>query len=496
MGLSERVLRRPVAALVALALPVLAAPAYAGDPDRVSAPRTLSSPAAARALAAAESPDGSRDQTLVLRDLRTHQAELGTADRARAAALLQRPGSDRSQCFRTVCVHWFTSGSDRATQDYVDKVARVAQSVLTTYADAGYRAPEADGSAGGNGLLDIYLSDLGTQGLYGYCDSDDTPTDPGPYDAPAFCAFDNDYQEFPNHTPLENLQVTAAHELFHAVQFAYDYYEDAWFMEATATWAEDELYDDVNDNLQYLAESPLSQPGSSMDHFEDYGVRQYGDWIFFRYLSERFANAEGGLPTIVRKMWELADGAKGGPDEYSIRAVSDALADRGTSLRSVWARFADANRRPGTSYDEGRANRYPTGGLDGRVSLTGSDRDSGWRTRRVDHLAAGTLRFTRASGMRASALKLRLDLPAARRGSGAVATAYRTTGRPQVTPVRLDSSGDATTRVDFGKDVKFVEGTLANAGIDYACWRRTGYSCQGRPQDDDLAFRVRAKATR
>ncbi len=36
-------------------------------------------------------------------------------------------------------------------------------------------------------------------------------------------------------------------------------------MEATATWAEDELYDDVNDNRQYLAESPLAQPHQSMD---------------------------------------------------------------------------------------------------------------------------------------------------------------------------------------------------------------------------------------
>ncbi|GAA1139522.1 hypothetical protein GCM10009606_18960 [Nocardioides aquiterrae] len=488
--MSERVLRRPVAALVALALPLLAAPAYGGE----SGP--ASTRAAARALAAAEHPDGSRDQTLVLRDLRAHRDELAPADRARAAALLQRPGGDRSQCFTTVCVHWFTSGSDKATRDYVDRVARVAQSVLKTYRAAGYRAPEADGTAGGNGLLDIYLSDLGTQGLYGYCDSDATPTDPGPYDAPAYCAFDNDYQEFPNHTPLENLQVTAAHELFHAVQFAYDYYEDAWFMEATATWAEDELYDDVNDNLQYLAQSPLTQPDRSMDHFENLGVRQYGDWIFFRYLTERYPDAQGGLPTLVREAWELADGAKGGPDEYSIRAVADTLAARGTTMRDAWVRFADANRRPGTSYDEGRANRYPEGRLSGRVSLTGGSRDSGWKARRVDHLAASTVRFTRAAKMRAGSLKLRLDLPPRGRGSGAIATVYRTSGRPLATQVRLDAAGDATRTLPFGQDVKYVEVTLANAGIHYTCWKRTSFSCQGRPDDDGLRFRVRAKALR
>ena len=40
--------------------------------------------------------------------------------------------------------------------------------------------------------------------------------------------------QFPTNTPLENLQVTAAHEFFHAVQFAYDAYEDGWFIEGTA----------------------------------------------------------------------------------------------------------------------------------------------------------------------------------------------------------------------------------------------------------------------
>jgi hypothetical protein len=502
--LSRRVLPRSVAALVALALPLVAVPAYAVNPDpgaRVERTvRSVSTPAAARALAAAEDlgDTGTRDATLVLRNLRVHRDELAGADRARASAVLQRPRTDRRRCYSKVCVHWDTTGVDRATSSYVDRVARIAQSVLRTYRAAGYRTPESDGTAGGNGLLDIYLADLGSQGLYGYCDSDAPPDSQGPYDAPAYCAFDNNYEEFPAHTPLENLQVTAAHELFHAVQFSYDYFEDGWFMEATAVWAEDELYDDVNDNLQYLADSPLTHPGSSMDHFERFGAQQYGDWIFFRYLTEHFPAAKGGMPTLVRSMWQRADGAKGGPDDYSIQAVDHTLADRGTRLRTMWARFADANRRPGASYDEGRANHYPAAPLGGQVAITGSHRDSGWKTRRVDHLASSTLRFTRAPGMKARKLQLRLDLPPTTRGSGAVATVYRNQGRPKPILVGLDAQGDATTRVDFRHGVKFVEVTLANAGIHYNCWRPTdtGYSCIGRPQDNDLALKVDAKALR
>ena len=75
------------------------------------------------------------------------------------------------------------------------------------------------------------------------------------------------------------LKVTAAHEFFHAVQFAYDIGEDGWFMESTATWMEEHVYDAINDNLQYLATSPLAQPLIPLDQTS--GLRVYGAWIFW-----------------------------------------------------------------------------------------------------------------------------------------------------------------------------------------------------------------------
>lgn len=493
---------RPVLALTACAAlaatltsaPVQAAPAPDLTPILNPQP-VASTEVAEQALDEAQAVltgESNRDMTLALRELRVHRDELAGTDRVQANALLRRPGGDRQRDFATVRVHWTTGV---ATSAYVDQVGSIADHVLGVYADAGYRSPLPDGTSGGNGLLDIYLQDLGNQGLYGYCDSDDPPVGTGPFDAPAYCAFDNDYQEFPGHTPLENLQVTAAHELFHAVQFAYDYYEDGWFMEATATWAEDEVYDDVDDNVQYLSESPLSQPQQSMDHFS--GLRQYGDWIFFRYLTERNSESEGGLPTLVRDIWELADGAEDGPDDYSIEAVAHALSARGAGLRPTWARFAAANRRPGSTYKEGAANGYPAAELTARVGLTGSHRGSGMVTRTLDHLSAKTTRFTRAERMSARTLKLELDLPALSRGSGAVATVYHRSGRPMSVPIALDQDGDAVTRLDFGRDVSSVEVTLANAGIHYRnCWSGTDWSCQGRAVDDGLRFRVRATAVR
>ncbi|CAI9416282.1 hypothetical protein HIDPHFAB_02734 [Nocardioides sp. T2.26MG-1] len=460
-----------------------------------------SRPAAARALAgarAALSGATHRDVTLALRDLRRHRDELSSADRAGADRLLTRPSATHAKCFTLVCVHWSTTGTGKASSAYVEQVAKTAEHVLATYVAAGYRAPESDGLRGGSGLLDIYLQDLGGRGLYGYCDTDVPPPADGPNDAWAYCAFDNDYAEFPTHSPLANLQVTAAHELFHAVQFAYDYYEDAWFMEATATWAEDEVYDDVDDNLQYLAESPLAQPAKPMDHFESVGMRQYGDWIFFRYLTENLGGRKGGLPTLMRELWERVDGSKGAPDDYSIAAVDHVLKERGTTLRDVWAAFGDANRRPGRTYDEGAANAYPVARPAATVALSADRLDSAWTTRRVDHLASATIRITRDPATARRHLRVRLDLPATRRGSGAVVTVYRTEGRPVTTPVALSRDGDASVRLAFGRDVRYAEVTLANAGVAYKCWRAvdTGYSCRGRSEDDDLPMRFRATALR
>ena len=170
--------------------------------------------------------------------------------------------------------------------------------VHDTYVAAGYRAPKGDGTrGGGSNKTDIYVADIGDDGLYGYCTSDQKIPNDGPFNAWAYCVVDDDYaaNEFPTNTALENLQVTVAHEYFHAVQFGYDIDEDSWFLEATAAWVEDEMYDNVNDNLQYLEQSPLRLPRVPMDTFG--GSFHYGTWIFFRYLTERSPTSRRGCRT-------------------------------------------------------------------------------------------------------------------------------------------------------------------------------------------------------
>ena len=110
---------------------------------------------------------------------------------------------------------------------------------------------------------------------------------------------------FRNQTPIKNLRVTAAHEVFHAVQFAYDILEDLWILENTAVWMEDEVYGGINDNLQYLANSSLKHPVVPLD-FGD-SLFQYGNYIFWKFATEKFGTR------LVKQVWNKADGSPGLP---------------------------------------------------------------------------------------------------------------------------------------------------------------------------------------
>ncbi|WP_370289982.1 MXAN_6640 family putative metalloprotease [Nocardioides sp.] len=517
--------RARLATLVGLAAlsGALLAPSAQADNDRQQA----SSPRAAKALAAVQDSfagAGGADRTIALRDLAATRSELAPAQRAKADAYLARPTAERRAnvrgdvtyaveeatpaCDESICVHYVTSTDaapdptdlqdasgepgENGIPDYVDTVLREMGLIHEQYLAAGYRAPKSDGTAGGDSRIDVYIANIGADGTYGYCTSDDPRTNvEGAYDVWAYCVLDDDYSEFTaQNTPIDSLRVTAAHEYFHAVQFGYDYLEDAWLLEATAAWIEDEVYPSVNDNRQYLANSPLTRPGLSMDQFIGEGSLSgwhYGVWIFFRNLSERFPTAEGGLPTIVRDIWDRVDAAGEAPDQYSWQAVDGALRARGITAAAAFADFAVGNRLPGRTYAEGAALRYPTAAPVGSVVL----RDLKTRvvTRKINHLASATYRFT-PKVPAARRLTVTIDAPATVRGSRAIVTSFAKSGAISRKVVPLNSStGNGALTVPFGS-VKFVEVTLVNASGRFACFRNTAFSCQGVPVDDAQPFKL------
>ena len=339
----------------------------------------------------------------------------------------------------------------------------------------------------------MYLANLGDQGFYGYCTTDDPRIlDPGvtTYDVSAYCVIDNDFLEsvFSAHTPLENTQVTVAHEFFHAVQASYDWAEDVWLMEATAAWVEDEVYDVINDNRQYLATSPLTNSFAPLD----WGIDgfQYGSWIYFRRLSERFGAG------IVRSIWNRADASSFGPDEFSVQAISNALNGVGTSFRAAFNDFARANRRTRLVYEEGVAYAAQPAAL-GTWTLTRARRSRNGGTP-LGQLGAGTVVFKPGRGIgRRAKLEIKLNLPPVSRGSEAAVLSFRPSGALiKSSRITLSAAGDKTLRVGFGRGVVGrVELALMNASTRYGCWLGLpNMTCQGIPLDDGLVHRFSSRA--
>lgn len=492
-------------------------PAGAGEGHQAAPPsRAVQTAKAALTAARGALAGDGREATMALRDLALTRSSLVGEERAAADRILARPtdgpldpegyglfvGSAR-KC-TVVCVHWATSGRHAppsadddgdGVPDYAERALKILTKVHRTYVKAGYRAPKGDGSLGGDKRTDVYLADIGNQGLYGYCTSDEDLLVGSSPTLWAYCVLDNDYasSQYPQNTPLDNLRVTAAHEYFHAVQYAYDAGEDTWLLESTAAWVEDELFPDIDDNLQYLQQSPLSQPRASLD--EAGSLARYGGWIFFRHLTERFPRAKGGLPTFVRDVWRQADSRRGAANRWSVQAIDRVLRKRGTSMRAAFARFAAENRRARTTYAEGRSNRYPNAPLADRAVL-GAGATTGWGTLRLDHLAAGTVRLEPERGLgRAWDVRLELDLPSLVRGGAAVVTAKPRGGRVTSRLVRTDPDGSGTLRVPFGA-TEWVEVTLVNTSSRYRCWQATSFACRGLPLDDRRIFRLRATTVR
>ena len=457
--------------------------------------------------------------TLILRDLALVLDELEGSDLRKAKQVLARPdggggGVDyttpnvRRRCTKHLCVHWVETTDDRPpladddgnnVPDWVELTQQVLENAWSKEVGGmGFRAPKSDQTSnnnGGNGKLDVYLADIGGQGFYGFVTTDDPHANPGSsykyFDFSTYMVLDDDYakSQFRGVAGASALRVTVAHEFFHSVQAAYDFAEDGWFMEGTATWMEDQLYDAINDNLQYLNNSPLKKPSVPLDYFGS-GF-QYGNFIFWHYVSKRFSPARPAKP--VRRIWNWADGSPGGPDLYSLRAVARVAQAESSSLRALFHGFGRCLLHPGACYNKG-GRAYASRGHVPVEKLTLGP-STGRKKARVysrDHLTTKYVLFDagRDVGNKAR-LRVFVDLPKFKKGPGASLVYRKSGGRIAHLPFKLSKSGDGVRFAPIGK-ADHVYLVLSNGGSHFDCWRRTRFSCQGKPLDDNGHYSFRA----
>jgi mannose-6-phosphate isomerase-like protein (cupin superfamily) len=471
-----------------------------------------------------------RGATALLRNLAASVRQLSPADRRLAEAILARPTDNgngnytapksdfRHKCFTNFCVHWVRSTRDAPSladrnpknhiPDWIDKVRSVMSFVWNKeVVDFGYGPPRGDGNSGShrsgnpNPKIDIFIQDVGRQGLYGYCTSDD-PKIRTQNNISAYCVFDDDFskKQFGGAaTGLAALKVTAAHEFNHAIQFNYDAFEDLWFLEATATNTEADVYPAIHDNYQYFPASPLSKtmPLKPIDRWEDNGLNQYGSWIFFRFLAEFFTDPSHPIatapdPAFVHEIWHDAKATPGTIDggEYSTEAIESFLGAHGETFPSVFRQFGVANTAPATWYKDGGAFKTRAG-----QAYTINTIDSGpggSADLKMTHMSNDYWFFTPGTG--ASTLDIEADFPAAATSPRATVLSFDTGGAlVDEQEVSLDPSGvGSVAGLTFDSTVSKVVVVVTNASTRFTQCNTDFdnppfFSCFGKPRDDSTS---------
>lgn len=251
---------------------------------------------------------------------------------------------------------------------YPDYIVAAAQSLEyvfehqtgdTNFGHLGFDPPISDGyyNGGGDGRFDVYFAQLPYYGGT-YVDS----TQPTlPLTATTYLMLENDYVGFPGYEGTRNilaLQVTAAHEFFHSVQFAIDLGEsevwgssmsDAW-IEMSAVFMEEEHYTNVNDYYNYLLffyavpqwslRTGYRIPITSLQTWMN--LHMYGAGVWPIFLKEKFG------VEIIREIWTRCGDVAG---FNWVTATDDAiksLSADSLDLREMYRRFALWNLFTGT----------------------------------------------------------------------------------------------------------------------------------------------------
>jgi hypothetical protein len=447
-----------------------------------------------------------RDVTLLLKQLALKLPSLTGAERKSAVRLLTRPtpgqgGSNELEyqtneekpfCSDHFCVHWvkttedappLTDSNHDGVPDYVETMSQVFEHVYAVEnVQLGWKPPKSDGTRGcaanapSNcpGKTDVYVKEVGSQGIYGY-----SAPDPGQksYHQFAYLVMDNDYNaaQFPSYggDPLKPMEVTAAHEYNHVLQFNYDTAQDTWMFESTATWMEDRVYTDVNDYLQYLTSwaqmtfVPLTYAASSAD--DPLQVKVYGDVVWNRWLQAHFGD------DTIRDAWASSRSTK--PQSFAPGAYNASLRARGSTFYSSFATFAADTaewRAANTAFAEGATfpdvDRAGSGSTHRPIILTPSGVGASGT---LSHTAYILLSVEPTSGM--PKLKLAVETPRGARMAIALIgrTGDEVNGQATKFAKLLPNGGPATITIDNPSQYDRLTAAVINADTSETRYSQT-----------------------
>ncbi|MCF6238522.1 MAG: dockerin type I repeat-containing protein, partial [Candidatus Marinimicrobia bacterium] len=229
---------------------------------------------------------------------------------------------------------------------------------------AGFAAPN---HSGGYGFYNVSFENMGP---YGYCTT--SGVDGGELTR---LVLHNSYVGFgANQDPDGNIKgamkVTCAHEFKHASQRVHSYWSEGGWVELDATWAEEFVYDYVNDSmLNFMGYGdPFSHPHWGLDHG---GTGSYEDFAWEDFMHQRFDDNSYSSAPVIQYFWTWRETHTG---QNTMDSYAQALTNAGSSLTEafeeyvVWNFFTGARAvmSGGISqfgYDESGVAGFPTATL-------------------------------------------------------------------------------------------------------------------------------------
>ncbi|MBD3366591.1 MAG: T9SS type A sorting domain-containing protein [Candidatus Eisenbacteria bacterium] len=325
----------------------------------------------------------------------------------RVTRMRARPSCDASITTEHFRIHYDTSGTHKILNwpntSYRDAVATAAEYVYDQEVTAMGFVPPADDSGdpdGGGGCerYDIYVQNL--SGVYGYCQP--TYYTGSGNAATSYVVIDNDYAGFGYPDPTDPMKVTVAHEFNHSCQMAVDITEELWYMECTAVWAEEQVYDSIDDYTQYIPYY-FNSTYRSLDWEDGTGLRIYGTCVWNIFLSE---NVD---PGVVSDYWNACGG-----NSSVYQYLDMVLANYGTTIEEQFHEFAMWNwftgsRCDGAHYSEGAS--WPLVSITRTFGMFPIVDGEPYSTYRPDHMGMNFIRFTNP-GTGWTGLHLAYDGPA------------------------------------------------------------------------------------
>jgi hypothetical protein len=323
--------------VVLLAILLTAGSAFSGELDNYYLEQfgEATSPPVKNALKASAAPVSRKCGMPLHKGLKTDWNKLESSTQKTLAKYLAKPDTTGMTAYPSsgghFIIYYATSGTDTPFPVFPYTLSSWVQTVADTFEAVYAKEVTTMGYAPPANLpYPVYLKQMAYQGNFGITDSDVLTGQ----SATSWITLDNDFSDpfYGSYQGLAGLQITAAHEFHHAIQYRYNYYFDTWYAEATSTWMEDEVFDAVNQLYDY-SRNYLQSPSTSLDQAVDGG---YSRWVFNRLL------AEDHTPVVIRSIWEKLQSTQtqNGLDIPMLPVIDSTMKDLQSSLATEFTSFA------------------------------------------------------------------------------------------------------------------------------------------------------------